>query len=230
MEKPVRFITGFRRGNLAIEVVELPVPERAGAICGLLATGERRPAIVYATSRKMAEQLAEELARRIPAAAYHAGLDPATRERVQTSFQSGELEVVVATIAFGMGIDKANVRTVIHAGLPATLEGYYQEIGRAGRDGAQSRPMRQSRTSPGDIGIFQGVIVQPCPETGSHRTFTLCAARFWRGGLAKRLVTMILLTSCAVTERILGVDLTNGIPLSRSSKAGRTQPANCQAV
>ncbi len=77
--------------------------------------------------------------RQVPAAAYHAGLDAETRERVQTAFQAGELEVVVATIAFGMGIDKADIRTVIHAGLPATLEGYYQEIGRAGRDGAQSR-------------------------------------------------------------------------------------------
>jgi ATP-dependent DNA helicase RecQ len=139
MVKPARFIHGFRRNNLAIEVVELSMPERPDAICGLLASAERRPAIVYATSRKMSEQLAEELARRIPAAAYHAGLDPATRERVQTAFQAGELEVVVATIAFGMGIDKANIRTVIHAGLPATLEGYYQEIGRAGRDGAPSR-------------------------------------------------------------------------------------------
>ncbi len=115
------------------------MPERPQAICGLLADAARRPAIVYATSRKGAEQYAAELSRVVPAAAYHAGLDPATRERVQTAFQSGELEVVVATIAFGMGIDKANIRTVIHAGLPATLEGYYQEIGRAGRDGAPSR-------------------------------------------------------------------------------------------
>jgi superfamily II DNA helicase RecQ len=139
MIKPAKFIHGFRRDNLAIEVVEVPVPERAGAICGLLADAARRPAIVYATSRKGAEIFAEELSRKIPAAAYHAGLDPDTRERVQTAFQAGELEVVVATIAFGMGIDKANIRTVIHAGLPATLEGYYQEIGRAGRDGAPSR-------------------------------------------------------------------------------------------
>jgi RecQ family ATP-dependent DNA helicase len=142
MVKPSLFIHGFRRDNLAIEVVELPVPERAVVIARLLAAKERRPAIVYATSRKQAERLAEELStwgRRIAAAAYHAGLEAETRERVQTAFQAGKLEVVVATIAFGMGIDKADIRTVIHAGLPATLEGYYQEIGRAGRDGAMSR-------------------------------------------------------------------------------------------
>ena len=158
MVNPVKFIHGFRRDNLRLEVVEVPVPDRARAICGLLADPARRPAIVYATSRKLAEQLAEHLslttsnragnpetsphadfAGRIPAAAYHAGLDAATREHVQTAFQAGKLEVVVATIAFGMGIDKADIRTVIHAGLPGTLEGYYQEIGRAGRDGALSR-------------------------------------------------------------------------------------------
>jgi superfamily II DNA helicase RecQ len=139
MVEPVRFIHGFRRDNLAIEVVEVPVPDRAGTICSLLASPARRPAIVYATSRKQAERLAEEVAFKIPAAAYHAGLDAETRDRVQAAFQAGKLEVVVATIAFGMGIDKADIRTVIHAGLPATLEGYYQEIGRAGRDGAPSR-------------------------------------------------------------------------------------------
>ena len=149
MVKPSLFIHGFRRENLGIEVVELSIPERAGVIRSLLADAARRPAIVYATSRKQAERLAEHLVsspwpagnsrRGIAAAAYHAGLDSETRERVQTAFQAGQLEVVVATIAFGMGIDKADIRTVIHAGLPATLEGYYQEIGRAGRDGAMSR-------------------------------------------------------------------------------------------
>ena len=152
MVRPVKFIHGFRRDNLAIEVAEVPVPQRAGAIARLLAEPARRPAIVYATSRKNAEQLAEvlsstasmgasagRLAGKIRAAAYHAGLDAETRERVQKAFQAGELEVVVATIAFGMGIDKADIRTVIHAGLPGMLEGYYQEIGRAGRDGALSR-------------------------------------------------------------------------------------------
>ena len=136
---PAKFIHGFRRENLAMEVVEVPIPLRAGIVCGLLREAARRPAIVYAQSRKQSEALALELSANLPAAAYHAGLDAQTRERVQTAFQSGQLEVVVATIAFGMGIDKADIRTVIHAGLPATLEGYYQEIGRAGRDGLVSR-------------------------------------------------------------------------------------------
>ncbi len=139
MIDPLKFIHGFRRSNLAIEIVEVSVPARAGVICRLLADATRRPAIVYATSRKQSESLAAELSSTLPAAAYHAGLDAETRDRVQRAFQAGKLEAVVATIAFGMGIDKANIRTVIHAGLPASLEGYYQEIGRAGRDGAQSR-------------------------------------------------------------------------------------------
>lgn len=134
-----RFIHGFRRDNLAIEIVEVPMPMRPRAICGLLSDPARRPAIVYALSRKQSESLAEELSQRVPAAAYHAGMDPESRERVQRAFLAGELQIVVATIAFGMGIDKADIRTVIHAGLPSTLEGYYQEIGRAGRDGKLSR-------------------------------------------------------------------------------------------
>jgi len=89
MVRPDLFIHGFRRHNLAIEVVEVPVPERPAVICGLLRDPERRPAIVYATSRKQAEQLAEGLAlsARISAAAYHAGLEAEKRERVQKAFQ-----------------------------------------------------------------------------------------------------------------------------------------------
>jgi ATP-dependent DNA helicase RecQ len=146
MEKPARFIHGFRRDNLALEVVEVPMPMRPGIICKLLAEDARRPAIVYAQSRRQSEELATTLSttpaggtgRALRAAAYHAGMDPESRERVQRAFQAAKLEVVVATIAFGMGIDKADIRTIIHAGLPSTLEGYYQEIGRAGRDGKLS--------------------------------------------------------------------------------------------
>jgi ATP-dependent DNA helicase RecQ len=139
LENPELFIHGFRRSNLAIEVVEMSKPRRHEFTANLLRDPAARPAIVYAPSRKSSEELAAELHRHFPAAAYHAGLDPATRERVQRDFQSGKLEVVVATIAFGMGIDKANVRTVVHTALPASVEAFYQEIGRAGRDGLPSR-------------------------------------------------------------------------------------------
>jgi len=133
------FIHGFRRTNIAIEVRELNPGARGDAIQGLLQVEENRPAIVYAATRKHAEQLADQLAGEFPAAAYHAGLQPSERDRVQSEFLRGALEVIVATTAFGMGIDKPDVRTVIHAALPASLEGYYQELGRAGRDGKPSR-------------------------------------------------------------------------------------------
>jgi DNA topoisomerase-3 len=134
-----RFIQGFRRDNLAIEVVEAAPSARVDLVRELLQDRTRRPAIVYAPTRKKAGEFADELKRDFPAAAYHAGLSADVRDRVQTSFLEGKLDVIVATIAFGMGIDKADVRTVIHTALPASIEGYYQEIGRAGRDGLPSR-------------------------------------------------------------------------------------------
>ena len=139
LANPALFIHGFRRSNLAIEVVEMSKPRRHQFTVKLLSSPATRPAIVYTPSRRDAEALAAELARHFPAAAYHAGLDASVRERVQRAFQSGKLEVVVATIAFGMGIDKADVRTIVHTALPASVEAFYQEIGRAGRDGLPSR-------------------------------------------------------------------------------------------
>ncbi|MGA3026677.1 MAG: DNA topoisomerase 3 [Bryobacteraceae bacterium] len=134
-----RFIHGFRRENIAIELAKTPPDARFSLAREILAADERRPAIVYVPRRRDAEALARELQRDFAAAAYHAGIDGSTREEAQKDFLEGRVDVIVATIAFGMGIDKPNIRTVIHTALPASVEGYYQEIGRAGRDAAPSR-------------------------------------------------------------------------------------------
>jgi DNA topoisomerase-3 len=134
-----RFIQGFRRDNLAIEVVEIAPSRRADLAQELLGKDDRLPAIVYTPSRKEAEAVAVRLSGHFRAAAYHAGLDAARRSDIQTRFLGSGLDVIVATIAFGMGIDKSNIRTVIHTATPGSMEAYYQEIGRAGRDGLPSR-------------------------------------------------------------------------------------------
>jgi len=133
------FIHGFRRTNIAVEVAEMRPGARGATVERLLSDAAARPAIVYAPTRKQSESLAEQIARSFPAASYHAGMTPERRDEVQAAFLDGRLDVIVATIAFGMGIDKPDVRTVIHTALPGTVEGYYQEIGRAGRDGQLSR-------------------------------------------------------------------------------------------
>ncbi|MBK8251989.1 MAG: ATP-dependent DNA helicase RecQ [Polyangiaceae bacterium] len=139
LQEEERFIHGFRRTNIGVEVVEASVGERARIVKEALSLRVRRPAIVYTPTRKEAESLAEELASVDTTAAYHAGLSASDREAVQKRFLAGEIAITVATIAFGMGIDKADIRTVIHTALPGSVEAYYQEIGRAGRDGKPSR-------------------------------------------------------------------------------------------
>jgi RecQ family ATP-dependent DNA helicase len=139
LSKPARFIQGFRRDNIAVEVVEANPSERLELLRELIADPARRPAIIYAPNRKQTESLAVDLADLAKPAAYHAGLSTALRSQVQEDFLAGKLDVMVATIAFGMGIDKPDVRTVVHVALPGSVERYYQEIGRAGRDGAPSR-------------------------------------------------------------------------------------------
>jgi DNA topoisomerase-3 len=141
------FIHGFRRHNLALEALEVPQKERPGRALAWLSTPGRLPAIVYAPTRKLAESTAQLLATRHRVAAYHAGLSPEVRDSVQTDFLAGKLEVVVATVAFGMGVDKADIRTVLHLALPGSVESYYQEIGRAGRDGKPSRAVLMHHAS-----------------------------------------------------------------------------------
>jgi len=140
LRDPLRVATGFDRPNLSF-VVAQPGPSEKYRL--LLAALTELPAIVYSGTRANAEQLADALSRDlgVRALAYHAGLPRERRTEVQRQFLAGEAPVVVATNAFGMGIDKANVRAVVHTSVPASLEAYYQAASRAGRDGAPARAL-----------------------------------------------------------------------------------------
>ncbi len=140
MTDPKVIVAGFDRPNLSLSVRRTR-PDRPEAQAIEDRTVEvmlahETPALVYALTHAHCEELAERLRRdSYKVAAYHAGVPAAERSRVQDAFFAGELDIVVATSAFGMGIDKPDIRTVVHAGVPGSLDEYYQEVGRAGRDG-----------------------------------------------------------------------------------------------
>lgn len=142
LRDPVHVRTGFDRPALSFVVRRCSGQvERRGRLLAALREPGALPAIVYAGTRDNADRLASDLgaALGVEAVAYHAGLDRRTRDAAQQRFMSGEVPLVCATNAFGMGVDKADVRTVVHDSAPASIEAWYQEAGRAGRDGEPGR-------------------------------------------------------------------------------------------
>jgi ATP-dependent DNA helicase RecQ len=176
-----QLVRGFARPNLALRVIDVArQADRQRAVDAALAEALDAPgagrgsAIVYAPTRRSAEQEGARLAGAgWRAAVYHAGLDADARDAAQRAFAAGHVEVVVATNAFGMGIDRADVRAVVHLAPPSSIEAYYQEVGRAGRDGRDALGLLL--VSPGDVPLRRRLIEAPgderapAPEAVRHK-------------------------------------------------------------
>ena len=160
------FVTGFYRDNLFLQVTPTAESEKKDRLLQRIHEAPKDPTIVYVTLQKTAEDVAAFLcANKIVAHPYHAGMDTEKREDIQNKFMDGTLACIVATIAFGMGIDKKDIRRIIHYDLPKSIENYSQEIGRSGRDGKPS--LCEVLANRDNVHVLENFIYGDTPEKSS---------------------------------------------------------------
>ncbi|MGD9323579.1 MAG: RecQ family ATP-dependent DNA helicase [Desulfobacterales bacterium] len=160
------FVTGFYRDNLFLQITPTENSEKKQRLLETIQKAQQAPTIVYVTLQKTAEDVATFLcANEINAHPYHAGMDNEKREQIQNKFMDGRLACIVATIAFGMGIDKKDIRRIIHYDLPKSIENYSQEIGRSGRDGKHALCVVLANRD--NIHILENFIYGDTPEKKS---------------------------------------------------------------
>ena len=160
------FVTGFYRDNLFLQISPTDNSEKKNRLLQRIQKAPQDPTIVYVTLQKTAEDVAEFLcANNINAHPYHAGMDNEKREQIQNKFMDGSLACIVATIAFGMGIDKKDIRRIIHYDLPKSIENYSQEIGRSGRD--RRSALCEVLANRDNIHILENFIYGDTPEKNS---------------------------------------------------------------
>ena len=192
----------FHRENLDLRITPCTPDERKALLLERLGKWEK-PAVVYVTRQETAEEVATFLAKNgFAARAYHAGLRSDLRREIQEQFMDGEVEIVVATIAFGMGVDKADIRTVIHYNLPKSLEGYTQEIGRAGRDGKPA--VCEWLACSDDLTVLENFIFS---DTPSERAVRNLLERVLKIGDEFDVSLYDLATSCDIRQTVVSTVL-----------------------